>query len=407
MKRSVPWINRHAADEIYDGILAQKRDKKRGVTVHLVKADAGAGKTFLARDIGTRLGSTDGYEPSAGNGILWSGILDLYDPGTNNNRGLETLLIRAFSKNEDEDFKEYHDERKIYVKIATGGTGGPPLEIQRRNVERAFSRDIRSIAQENHLVWAFDAVERLDSALDPTEAEFGKIGEIEDTASVTGWLLDQITRLSNATILLFGRPTKHFENRLKAAIDEENFNRERTPERIHFKTRDLSFLSKEEVSEFFRSREKNFPDLKKILTKEIKTALLTHTNYNPLLLDIALQAILVTGKFEAIVKELTEKDKMKETGKALLNVYMNYSTPERKTVLELLAFARNGLTSDLLNALEPEKFTKLNKELLAFAKLPFVKTRHLFSTFAPAKKQTQQASYFLHDIMYVICDETI
>lgn len=404
MTQTFPWINRRVADEIYKDILSQQQEEKKGVTVYLVKAPAGAGKTFLARDIGTRLGSADGYEPGEKDGILWSGILDLYDPDTNSNRGIERLLIRAFSQHEEVDFKEYYEERKIYVKLTTGGTGGPPLEEQRRIVERTFSSEIRKIARENHLVWAFDTIERLQSALDPTEAELGEIGDIEDTASVTGWLLDQITRLPKATILLFGRPADRFETRLKTAIEEANFNRDRTSGNIKFEVKDLSILSKEEAYDLFQFRQAGYPNLKKILTEEIKTLLIECTESNPLLLDIALQAILATGKFDVIRKALDKKGDMTEAGKILLKIYMDHSSSERRTVLSHLALARNGLSPNLLEALEPGSFIQLEKELLEIAKLPFVKTRHLFTKSSEVEKQTPHLTFFLHDAMYAICD---
>ena len=408
MKHTFPWIGRKVADEIYEKILSQKRSETKGVTVYLVKAPAGAGKTFLARDIGTRLGSVDGYEPGEENGIQWSGILDLYDPDTNNNHGIERLLIRAFSKHPEVDFKEYYDERKIYVKLATGGTGGPPLEDQRKFVERAFSAAIRKLARDSHLVLAFDTIERLQSALDPTEAEIGEVEYIEDTASVTGWLLDQITRLPKATILLFGREANRFEDRLKVTIEEANYNRDKASGPINIEVKDLTLLTKEEADDFFAYRQENYPQLKKILTDETKNILIKQTNHNPLLVDIALQAILATGKVDTICRELDQKGgDMTEIGKMLVNVYMNNSNPDKSAILTYLALARNGFSADLLKALEPKRFEKLEKALSEFATLPFVKTRRLFAKTCTAKKQAQQATYFLHDAMYAICDVTI
>ena len=68
---SHPWINRKFADEIFQTILEQNE----AVQVFYIKAPAGAGKTFLARDIGTRLGSQTGYEAGHLKNIHWSGII--------------------------------------------------------------------------------------------------------------------------------------------------------------------------------------------------------------------------------------------------------------------------------------------------------------------------------------------
>ena len=53
-------------------------------------------ESALARELGTRFGSPSGYESVQKEGIIWSGILDLYDPDTNSNPGIERRLLEAF-----------------------------------------------------------------------------------------------------------------------------------------------------------------------------------------------------------------------------------------------------------------------------------------------------------------------
>ncbi len=407
MTRDYRWIRRQIADEIYNKILSQSQEEKNGVHVYLVEAPAGAGKTFLARDIGVRLGSRDGYGPGEKQGILWSGILDLYDPDTNSNRGIEQLLIRAFSQDPLIEFKKYYDQRQKYVNMSLGGTGGPPLEEQRRTVENTFASELRKIASRTHLVWAFDTIERLESAFDPTEAELGELGQLEDTASVTGWLLDQIARLPRATILLFGRETKRFKNRLNAAILEANYDRDKSIGTIKFEVKDVSILTEDEVQDFFAFQEAKYSKIKKVMTNEIRDLLTKRTGSNPLLLDIALQTILETGGFDTVRDALAKKGEISEVGKVLLKAYMNHGSPERRTLLGHLALARNGLTIELLQALEPRSFTRLEAELGEVAKLPFVKTRRISTSSLEKNKQSQRPTFFLHDAMYVICDEVL
>ena len=121
-----PWIQRTAANAIYE-----KAATDDGSTaVYFVQAPAGTGKTLLARDIGTRLGSPTGYESSRLGKVVWSGILDIYDPDTNSNQGIERRLIEALAQKPSVDFEKYIDARFIYdawfqawhYRIQPGGT---------------------------------------------------------------------------------------------------------------------------------------------------------------------------------------------------------------------------------------------------------------------------------------------
>ena len=47
----VPWIGRQLADELFKKI----KSKTQGVHIYVVRADAGMGKTYLARDLGTAM----------------------------------------------------------------------------------------------------------------------------------------------------------------------------------------------------------------------------------------------------------------------------------------------------------------------------------------------------------------
>jgi tetratricopeptide (TPR) repeat protein len=400
------WIDREAAGKILQNI----NNHKQGVQIYLIKADAGTGKTYLARDIGVHLGSKSGYEPGhTDNNIYWSGILDLYDPETNNNRGLEQLLIQAFSDHPSIEFQDYQKERKNYTNMSKSGSSGGNLEEQRRNVEKAFSFEMKMIAREKHLVWAFDTVERLQSALDPTEIRLGKELEtsLDDTASVVGWMLYQITRLPRATILLFGREAVRLESRLSTAFKEADALREKSDGPIHFEIIDLSLFSKNEVEQFFALRSEKHPSLKQILTGEVKSLMFEGTEGNPLLLDIALETILETGKTNEVGKALAEDKDIKEVEKMLIKTYMSRGSPEKRTLLHHLALARNGLSPQLLQCLEPLNSARYQPELEKIGDLPFVKVRQVSAKTSGSAKSSPQPTYFLHDAMYIICDEVL
>ena len=86
---------------------------------------------------------------------------------------------------------------------------------------------------------------------------------------------------------------------------------------------------------------------------------------------------------------------------------MSHGTPERKTLLNHLTLARNGLFTELLQCLEPNSYSRLEPELENISKLPFVKTRHVLVKTPNKNEQVQRKTYFLHDAMYVICDKVL
>ena len=210
------------------------------------------------------------------------------------------------------------------------------------------------------MVWAFDTVERLQSALDPTETRLGEELEasMDDTASVVGWMLYQITRLPRATILLFGRTADRLESRLSTTFKEANYIREKSDGSIRFEVIDLSLFSKNEAEQFFALRSEKHPSLKQILTSELKSLIFEGTEGNPLLLDIALETILETGKTNEIGKVLAKDKNIKEVEKILIKTYMDQGASEKRILLRHLTLARNGLSPQLLQYLEPLNYAR-------------------------------------------------
>lgn len=153
------WIHRKLSDQIYEQIIADEPK----IVVWLIQAPAGMGKTYLARSIGVRLSSTTGYEPAQQGRLLWSGILDLYDPATNSNRGIEQRLVEAFSIRGFE-FDEYQAQRELYSSLFKGGISGAGLEEQRRKVEMAFAAGLQEVSKAASPILVFDTTERLELA---------------------------------------------------------------------------------------------------------------------------------------------------------------------------------------------------------------------------------------------------
>lgn len=384
-----PWIQRKVADEIYERAITADV----APVVYFIQAPAGIGKTFLARDIGVRLGSPTGYESARRGNVAWSGILDLYDPDTNSNQGIERRLIEAFSQT-GFDFEAYRDARSLYDAWFKGGLVGTSLEEQRRKVEIAFAEGLKDISQGQRLVFAFDTVERLESTLDPLQ----QVQLDSDTASVMDWLIYQITQLNSGVVLLFGRRARRFYQKLRAALAEAH--------RPEPKLLDLSTLDADEAQDFFANRIQHYPQLERLLDEQLKALLLDRTEGNPLLLDLALLSLLETRDPNYITKALEGPKGLQTVQRALLNAYMNaFEKSERPILLRYLALARNGLFAELLRALEPKHADALIAELQHMETLPFIKVRDISVAVPGQQERVPRRTYFLHDAMYTLCDE--
>jgi tetratricopeptide (TPR) repeat protein len=392
------WISRRIADEIYQRIITEDNS----TVIYLVEAPAGMGKTFLARDLGTRLGSPTGYEPARTGKIAWSGILDIYDPDTNSNQGIERRLIQALPQRGFE-FDAYRDARDIYDAWFKGGVVGASLEEQRRKVESAFAEGLGEVAKSWRPVLAFDTVERLESAADPTQQE---MGFFDDTASVMGWLLFQVARLRQGVVLFLGRKANRFYEALERVVQQANQERPGLPPIELHRVR-LGSLDAEELEEFFRNRTERYPALRRLLTRDLTSLLAERTGGNPLLLDMALQALLETGDPADIRRALQASDGLKEVERSLIETYMNRASPERQTLLRYLALARNGVFADLLRSLEPRRADALIRELERMEELPFIKVREVSVAKPGSDERVGRRTCFLHDAMYTLCDEVL
>ena len=390
------WIKRKIADQIFEQILIRKPE----VVVYLIRASAGMGKTFLARDLGTRLNSQNGLLPSRREDILFSGLLDLYDPENLSNKRIERHLIQAFTEKATLEFAEYERERNTYEDYQDSGYYGAYLEEQRQRVERSFSAGLRQVADKHYPVIVFDTVERLQAALDPTERYLGKV---QDTASVWFWLLFQISQLPRGVVLLFGRPTSSLEKNLESAIREANLDK-RSKGLIDLEVIDLPPLDPGESHELFKLRENHFADLSSLLTTELKEMLVERTAGNPLFLDMALQHLLETSRGEELFKLLASTSGVQKVGEALVNAYMSNGSTLRQTLLAYLAVAGNGMSHDLLQFLEPKDHDKLWIELGRMEQLPFIKVRALQTIQDESDVLKTHTTYFLHDAMYEICE---
>jgi tetratricopeptide (TPR) repeat protein len=403
---SHPWISRQATSNIY----AEICKKPAGVNIYLIKAPAGVGKTYLARDIGTKLGSETGYGPGHREDIYWSGIVDLYDPDTSNGHHIESSWKQAFSSAYNIEFREYDIERARYVEKSREGTLGAEIDNQLKAVRNSFADGMQKISQVCYPVMAFDTVERLRTVLDPTQEKLD-IQDV-DAPDVFEWLFYQIERLTRGVVLMMGRPASGLEENLNVKVETINLQRKAKgllP--VNFIPIALEYLTNTEMETFFNLRIGHSPELKPLLTNDLKALLCIRSHGNPLLLDIALQTLLETKNSRQVHVALenvkaNNKQEMQLVEDALLSVYMNSGSIEVQLLLNNLVIARNGLFDSLLEYLNPDSAgsAKLHKELERIGELPFVKVRDI-AVLKPGQEQRESRhTYFLHDAMYDICD---
>ena len=393
------WIQREVADQIFEKILS----KPAGLVIYIINAGAGMGKTYLGRDIGTRLGSHKGYEASHSADIYWSGIVDLYDPDTSNSRRIEQRWIDAFSSLTGLEFNEYKKQRELYESRADEVSLPSEVENQINDIRNAFSKGIEKAVKDIYPVMAFDTVERLQMVLDPVQQKL-KLQEI-DPSDVLDWLLSQIHYLPKGVILMLGRSTPFLIDEFKDKVKDFNSSRKtRGLEPVEIEEISLGYLNQNEQNLFFQQRAMEYPLLASLMDENLKSLLSELTKGNPLLMDIALQTLLETRNPEKVRSALKSAQGIGAVEEALLTAYMHEGSVERQNVLTFLAIARNGLFDRLLKHLDPKNYDKLFTELTCMGDLPFVKVRAI-SALEPGQKQpTIRLTYFLHDEMYTICD---
>ncbi len=366
---------------------------ERTVHVFFLQADGGVGKTYLARELGMRFGSPSGYEAAKRENFLWSGIMDLYDPDTNTNPGIEERIIKAFGK---QYFQKYQAKRLGYKEYSNGGITGPGLEAVRREVENTFACDLAQVAAETYPILVFDTIERLENSIDPVQSDEEIIS---DTASTIGWLLYQITSLPHGVILLLGRSSPRLMSVLQQALHDAGQRRGIDVFRLH--PEPLEVFDESEIQSFFKNRRKNYPDLQSLLDDELTQLLTEQCGRNPLLLDIALQTLIRTQNPADAIK-LIRQSKLNELEGMLISSYQELLSKEDSsaaTLLYYLALARNGLFPELLAWLEnkDKQYQLLCQKLEEMGSLPFVKVREV------SGRQT----YFLHDAMYNAYDRVM
>lgn len=392
------WIRRKAEEIILDDIHEASSSMENIVHIYIVSGLAGTGKTVLGRSIGKALGSSDGYEPNQEGSEVWSGLLDVFDPDTSNNQGLEQRIKQAFNER-NINFQKYDLEREFYDTYFKTGIRGTGLETQRHAIEQGFADDLAAASRNFYPVIGLDTIERLSSTADPAQKALS-LGT--DTASLVGWLGFQIQNLPRGTFLFFGRKTTFFSSHLREQL---KIGLDGWSEDGRFVLKDIELVSfaPEDLGAFYEKRQQQFGELNQLLDDEICSKLYDLTRGNPLLLDLALQTLVQCKEPATVLATLRTGRDLEELFIQLLDAYHNtLANVDRKALLHYLVVARNGMFYDLLKALEPENHERLWKELLNMQKLPYVKSRDVYVGVAEERERRPRLTFFLHDELYLL-----
>ncbi|MBK9925438.1 MAG: tetratricopeptide repeat protein [Anaerolineales bacterium] len=213
----------------------------------------------------------------------------------------------------------------------------------------------------------------------------------------------QIEELPRGSILLFGRHTDFLVDVLQKRFGDHP--------KVKFTLVSLDSFSDQDAEALINQRQSEFPELK-ILDEESKQNIKNKTNRNPLLMDIALQALIESENLTETIEALETGRTIEQLQENLLNTYYkSLSGVNRHFIFELLAVARNGLFKELVKYLASDASEKeidtLIGELEKMGKLPFVKVRNVFVSVPGEKEKKPRRTYFLHDEMYLLFDKCI
>ncbi len=371
------WIPRKIMPDIMKAIEAVDRSTH----VFYITSKGGEGKTILLRQIGMKLGSSDGIAPS----FPWSGILDLYHADVNSSSGLETRLSQALGT--IGEFQRFTDERGAWAARREAGLIAQELESERAKMADVFVECMNTVTRGARVVVAVDTTERMQYEIDDIQKLCGLEGE---STTVRAWLLDQLRRWENCVVLLVGRPEA--DPYLGKALAEMLG----ADPRVRYQALKLGGFDQDEARAYFKHKKEDYPALEHIDTV-FCNRLWKVTEGNPILLDLAVEVIQHGLSFDQFRKkvETGSAEEVRDEIDRLLIDHVMRGEPDSslRAILCHLAVARKGLNAELLQHLEKDWDPKeCQSRLDTIAERGFV------------KQHPEDERLFLHDEMYQLCD---
>ena len=200
------------------------------------------------------------------------------------------------------------------------------------------------------------------------------------------WLVSQLEQWRNCVVLLAGRPNLELEDYLEHELSG-------LPSSSIQKI-DLGGFDENEAFEYFSLQEEEYPivcEMDETLRRKIWRAMVGR----PIRLDLAIYIAGHELGLENFQRLLDEQD-LKKLDRALIDHVMQHD-PDTSVleILRYLAIARKGLDAELLHYLASDWSIKrsLEKRLAAISDRSYI------------KKRPDDGRLFLHNEMYVLCDE--
>ena len=371
------WISRKCTDEI----LAAIKSKDDLTYIFNIVGAGGTGKTIILRQIGEQLGSINGTDAN----YPWGGILDLFHSEVNTNSGLEDLLSRSFERNEE--FMQYHAERKKFLARRQSGETGKELEKERTQLSATFADCMNKVTSKDKVVIALDTAEKVQYETD----EIQELCQLEgESSSVKEWLLHQLSQWKNCIVLLAGRENKDLNDRLQDEISQLSH--------IKYKVINLRGFDEDEAAEYFKTQETDHQIIKEFDVK-FRKQLWEITNGKPIRLDLAIYITeheLGLEEFSQIIGNLPPEESQDALDQKLIDHLMQHENDtSTRTIFNYLAITRKGLDARLLQYLAEGEWSLQDCQ----SKLDQISERSFI------KKRPNDGRFFLHDEVYDLCDK--
>ena len=192
-------------DEILKIISKAIEEKNEQAQVIYITAKGGMGKTRLLEEVVKRWGGErESKSKKRTKLLIVSHLIDLYHTHTHSEEGLIAEIVEALDP-DGKLFVKYAEKRRelTHMKFERGET--QPIQGLRREMIEAFLTELNGLGKKyGKIVIVFDTAEVLTYETDRVQKA---LGLADQPIGVARWLTqDFINRLSNAVVLIAGRP---------------------------------------------------------------------------------------------------------------------------------------------------------------------------------------------------------
>ncbi|GAB4412251.1 MAG: hypothetical protein Kow00123_26040 [Anaerolineales bacterium] len=375
----------------------------KGTRVLLITAHGGMGKTFLLRKV-LEMCRERGRWYEAGRLIVpptpGEDLVDFFHIRTHTVAGFTREVWQVLGA-EKAGMQTFADAlRRFEAERFHLGEMHRELSKAQDRLGESLLKDLNRLTKKRRLVLALDTAEKLLYEAGNIERDLGLLPEETSTLS---WLKETFfPQVKNATILLAGRPESDVL-RLKSDLKKKLRDRFTHVDFGNF-DEDSAIAYFDAVADaVYRDGDVATAEAIRSIPEDTRRVAFFYTNGRPILLSLLIDYITTQGRLMDEIKDSLEeaKARVEKQGwdnvqsrieKGLLTGILERVAPEAG-VIQSLAWARKGLTAEMLaelHGMSPEEVQKLLKRLRV---LSFIK--QIGDT------------YFLHDALYEMFEEHV